>query len=78
MLKFYLFFLRIFLLYSGIKLYIKGKTIMYIQSTDKCNMSCKHCCFACTSRGTFMNNDIFYKSLCVAEFIGNPVTIGGR
>jgi MoaA/NifB/PqqE/SkfB family radical SAM enzyme len=50
---------------------------LYIQVTDKCNMRCKHCCFACTGKGTFMSEAIFKKCLGLAEAYQWHITIGG-
>lgn len=50
---------------------------MYIQITNKCNMKCAHCCFACTSRGKFMSLDTFKAALKIASEYGECVTIGG-
>lgn len=47
---------------------------MYIQITDRCNMSCDHCCMACTGEGTFMSEEVFDKAL---ELSGEYITIGG-
>jgi len=37
---------------------------MYIQITDKCNMTCEHCGFACTKKGSFMSLDTFKATCC--------------
>lgn len=50
---------------------------MYIQITDKCNMSCEHCFASCTAAGTFMSMDIFLKACELAEEYGEYITIGG-
>ncbi len=50
---------------------------MYIQLTDKCNMSCAHCAFACTGKGTFMSQEVFDKCLEVAKEFSMYVTLGG-
>ncbi len=50
---------------------------IYIQITDKCNMRCAHCCFACTGKGTFMSQEVFDKCLALAEPYNWDITIGG-
>lgn len=50
---------------------------MYIQVTDKCNMTCAHCCFSCTSKGTFMSQEVFDKALEIAKENFMSITIGG-
>lgn len=49
----------------------------YIQITNRCNMRCPHCCFACTSRGSDMSKDDFYAAIRLAKENDEPVTIGG-
>lgn len=50
---------------------------MYIQITDKCNMTCAHCCFSCTKRGTFMSLPTFKAALALAKDYEEYATIGG-
>lgn len=50
---------------------------VYIQLTDKCNMTCEHCCFSCTDKGTFMTQEIFDIALAIAADHGQDVTLGG-
>jgi sulfatase maturation enzyme AslB (radical SAM superfamily) len=50
---------------------------MYIQITDKCNMTCEHCCFACNKKGTFMSVDTFKAALEIAVSYGETIAIGG-
>ena len=40
-------------------------------------MSCAHCCFSCTGKGTFMSQKVFDKSLEIAKEFSQLVTIGG-
>ena len=40
-------------------------------------MTCAHCCFACTGKGTFMNSTVFHRVLEHAVSMGDMVTIGG-
>ena len=46
---------------------------MYIMITDKCNMSCEHCAFACTKEGSFMDFNTFKDAVAMDDY----VTIGG-
>jgi len=50
---------------------------LYLQLTEKCNMSCAHCCFAATGKGTFMTESVFNKSLDIAKSYGGGITMGG-
>lgn len=50
---------------------------MYIQITDKCNMTCEHCCFACTKKGTFMSMATFKAALECATNRDDTIAIGG-
>lgn len=50
---------------------------IYFQLTDKCNMSCAHCCMAATNRGTFMSDTVFHKALGIVKEFGGSVTLGG-
>jgi len=36
---------------------------MIIMITNVCNMTCEHCCFACTEEGEYMTKEIFLKAL---------------
>jgi len=47
---------------------------MYIQITEKCNMSCPHCCYSCTEKGKDMPLAIFRKAL---EYEDEVIAIGG-
>lgn len=47
---------------------------MYIQITTRCNMTCKHCCQACTSKGQDMSFETFVKAI---EQDDESVSIGG-
>ena len=40
-------------------------------------MLCKHCCFACTSKGHDMTQDTFTKALQMAVDNESPITLGG-
>ena len=48
---------------------------MYLMITDRCNMSCEHCCFNCTQKGTDMSKEVFAKALEFCDW--DYVTIGG-
>lgn len=51
---------------------------MYLQITDKCNMTCEHCAFACTMEGTFMELETVRKALEIyTRDGGGDFTIGG-
>lgn len=50
---------------------------MYIQLTEKCNMTCAHCCFAATTKGETMSRDVFIRALDLARQLGEFVTLGG-
>jgi len=50
---------------------------LYLQLTEKCNMSCDHCCFAATGRGTFMSESVFNKALGIIKSYDGSVTLGG-
>lgn len=50
---------------------------MYIQITNRCNMTCRHCCFACTAKGSDMTRDTFQKALDMAEDNESHICIGG-
>jgi MoaA/NifB/PqqE/SkfB family radical SAM enzyme len=47
---------------------------MYLMLTDRCNMSCEHCCFSCTKNGTDMSLEVFEKAL---SYCDEYVTLGG-
>jgi len=40
-------------------------------------MLCKHCCFACTAKGTDMSRDTFHKAIALASEHEESITIGG-
>lgn len=50
---------------------------MYIQITEKCNMTCEHCCFAATTKGAVMDRATYMQALMVAIHYGEYITIGG-
>jgi MoaA/NifB/PqqE/SkfB family radical SAM enzyme len=50
---------------------------LYVQLTDKCNMSCLHCCFSCTGKGSFMSQAVFDKCLEIATNYSMDLTLGG-
>lgn len=50
---------------------------MYVQITTRCNMTCRHCCFACTARGTDMSRETFHKAIELARGHESSITIGG-
>ena len=47
---------------------------MYIQITTRCNMKCRHCCYACTEKGEDMSLAVFKKAL---EYDNEAISIGG-
>lgn len=50
---------------------------MYIQLTDRCNMTCPHCCFAATRKGADMDAYTFIQALDLAANYGQHLTLGG-
>lgn len=40
-------------------------------------MLCKHCCFACTAKGTDMSRETFHKAIALASAHEESITIGG-
>jgi len=40
-------------------------------------MACAHCCFSCTSKGTFMSQAVFDKAIAIAKEYSLWVTLGG-
>ena len=50
---------------------------MYIQITTRCNMTCAHCCFACTKRGRDMSIYTFRKALQAAREYDDSLILGG-
>lgn len=50
---------------------------MYIQITERCNMSCAHCCMRATATGRDMDRQVFLAAMGIAEDYGMAVTIGG-
>ena len=51
---------------------------MYIQITNRCNMSCAHCCFDCTSKGKDMTLTTFKKAIALMDDVGEVnIEIGG-
>ena len=51
---------------------------MYIQITDKCNMTCQHCCFSCGPKsGLHMSEKTFFQAVSLCEERGSYITIGG-
>lgn len=50
---------------------------MYIKITTRCNMHCRHCCNACTSKGKDMTIETYKKALRLAEDHGETISLGG-
>lgn len=50
---------------------------MYFQLTERCNMSCAHCCFSATSKGQVMSQAVFDKALDLAKKYSQSITLGG-
>jgi MoaA/NifB/PqqE/SkfB family radical SAM enzyme len=40
-------------------------------------MTCGHCCFSCTGKGSFMTAEVFEKALEIAKEYSQMVTLGG-
>ena len=50
---------------------------MYIQITDRCNMTCKHCCYNCTANGEDMSLETWKAAKEFMEYYHRYVSIGG-
>jgi MoaA/NifB/PqqE/SkfB family radical SAM enzyme len=50
---------------------------MYIQITSRCNMSCEHCCNACTTEGEDMTPEVFAKALELSIEEDSQIELGG-
>lgn len=50
---------------------------MYLRITSRCNMTCEHCAFSCTNKGSDMSLEVFRAALSFAENHGEYITIGG-
>lgn len=50
---------------------------MYVQITNRCNMSCLHCCFACTSKGEDMVERVWRAAIDMAQDHDETVCLGG-
>lgn len=50
---------------------------MYIQVTNRCNMTCAHCCMSCTKEGQDMPLQMFKTCVNVANSFGESISIGG-
>ena len=50
---------------------------MYLKLTERCNMTCKHCCMASTAKGRDMSREVAFAALQLAEDRGDDLTIGG-
>lgn len=48
-----------------------------MQITTKCNMSCGHCGYNCTSKGKHMSSKVWKAALKWAVEMGDPLSIGG-
>ena len=48
---------------------------MYLQITERCNMRCNHCCFACTDKGQDMSLEVVDAVLDL--FPDSHISIGG-
>ena len=53
------------------------ENLMYIQITNRCNMTCEHCCFDCKKIGIDMSNEVFMKALDITEGLYDSLTLGG-
>lgn len=50
---------------------------MYIQITDRCNMSCGHCGFDCGPQGNDMSPETFEQAARLAQDCGENIFLGG-
>lgn len=51
---------------------------MYLQITEKCNMTCEHCCFKCTIRKKHGKYETIKDSIYfISKYDDNAITIGG-
>jgi len=50
---------------------------LYVQITERCNMTCCHCAFDCGPRGPEMSAETFRCALDLAEQEEAPLTLGG-
>jgi hypothetical protein len=50
---------------------------MYVHITERCNMSCAHCCVSATADGRDMDRDTFVAACRWAEEYGDEIAIGG-
>lgn len=50
---------------------------MYIQITNRCNMTCEHCCYSCTAQGDDMSLETFRAALELCRDHGCPPFLGG-
>jgi hypothetical protein len=50
---------------------------MYVQTTNRCNMFCSHCCYSCGPKGKDMSRDTFVQACKLAEELGQTISIGG-
>ena len=50
---------------------------MYLAITNRCNMTCEHCCMACTAKGSNMSEKHFRQALQVARDYDEYLVLGG-
>lgn len=50
---------------------------MHIMITRRCNMTCKHCCYACNTKGEDMSAEIFYKAIDIAVKMKHRIALAG-
>lgn len=50
---------------------------MYIQVTTKCQMTCLHCLYSCTMRGSYMDMETFRAAVDIAGEYDSWIAIGG-
>ncbi len=50
---------------------------IYIQITNRCNMTCEHCAFSCTIKGKDMTRETFNQAIELAIEYNQDITIGG-
>ena len=50
---------------------------MYIQITTRCNMSCEHCCYACTEVGEDMSRYVYNRVMEICSEMDEIIVLGG-
>jgi organic radical activating enzyme len=60
-----------------VRAHSNGGNKMYVQLTTRCNMTCEHCCFACTAKGVDIPKAQAMKAIDAAIDACDGITIGG-